>query len=319
MHARCTAHPIAMLVSVLLIAALPVGAQGADVPQAVIITIGSTTAYLGFGGEDAPREAVPTIVGRPISGVSPTGTGPKDRYYGDEARAKQGILSLVQLVRRGQVIASEDFPGFFHHIFYNELRVAPEEHPVLLAISDVVTERQAQQLLQMLFEVFNVPRAHIASQAQLAVYASGRTTALAIHMTEDGGNIVPVIDGHVMSAGVASLSGVCRSPKCIADAITRTGADLQRLLKSGADLQRLWGNIVLAGAASMTRGLREELAEELRSGAPKGTTVRVIAPPEREISDWIGGSILASVSTFAPMWITRREFEVGDWQRTLSR
>lgn len=309
MHARCTAHPIAMLVSALLIAALPVGAQGADVQQAVVITIGSSTTYAGFAGDDAPRVAVPTIAGYPKSGVSAIGMGQKSVYYGDEAWGRRGVLNLVQFVKRGQVIASTEFLGFLHHVFYDELRVAPEEHPVLLAISDVVAEPQARQLLQMLFEEFNVPQAYIASQAQLVVYASGRTTALAIHMTGDGGNIVPVIDGYVMSEGVASLSGVCRSPKCIADAITRTGANLQRLLKTGADFQQLWGNIVLTGPGSMTRGGADELASELRSGAPKGTTVKVIAPSEREASDWIGGSILASVSTFAPMWITRRQFE----------
>ncbi|MCH7474268.1 MAG: hypothetical protein IIA27_06305 [Gemmatimonadetes bacterium] len=309
MHARCTAHPIAMLVSALLIAALPVGAQGADVQQAVIITIGSTTTHVGFAGDDAPRAAVPTIAGHPKSPGVMVGMGQKDVYYGDEAWGRRGVLNLVQLVQRGQVIASEEFLGFLHHVFYDELRVAPEEHPVLLAISDVVAEPQARQLLQMLFEEFNVPRAYIASQAQLAVYASGRTTALAIHMTEDGGNIVPVIDGYVMSAGVASLSGVCRLPKCIADAITRTGANLQRLLKTDADLRQLWGNILLTGPGSMTGGWADQLASELRSGAPKGTTVKVIAPSEREASDWIGGSILASVSTFAPMWITRRQFE----------
>ena len=35
------------------------------------------------------------------------------------------------------------------------------------------------------------------------------------------------------------------------------------------------------------------------------TKVKVIAPPERMISVWIGGSILSSLSTFARMWICR--------------
>merc|ERR1712006_51942 len=33
--------------------------------------------------------------------------------------------------------------------------------------------------------------------------------------------------------------------------------------------------------------------------------VKVIAPPERMISVWIGGSILASLSTFSRMWINQ--------------
>ena len=31
--------------------------------------------------------------------------------------------------------------------------------------------------------------------------------------------------------------------------------------------------------------------------------IKIIAPPERKYSVWIGGSILASLSTFQEMWI----------------
>ena len=40
--------------------------------------------------------------------------------------------------------------------------------------------------------------------------------------------------------------------------------------------------------------------------------VRVIAPPERKNLVWIGGSVLASLSTFQGMWITLEEYyELG--------
>jgi len=37
--------------------------------------------------------------------------------------------------------------------------------------------------------------------------------------------------------------------------------------------------------------------------------VKVVAPPERKYSVWIGGSILSSLSTFATMWITKQEYD----------
>lgn len=37
--------------------------------------------------------------------------------------------------------------------------------------------------------------------------------------------------------------------------------------------------------------------------------VRVIAPPERKYSVWIGGSILASLSTFQNLWISKQEYD----------
>lgn len=36
---------------------------------------------------------------------------------------------------------------------------------------------------------------------------------------------------------------------------------------------------------------------------------QIIAPPERKYSVWIGGSILASLSTFQQMWISKQEYD----------
>lgn len=37
--------------------------------------------------------------------------------------------------------------------------------------------------------------------------------------------------------------------------------------------------------------------------------LQIIAPPERKYSVWIGGSILASLSTFQQMWISKQEYD----------
>ena len=42
---------------------------------------------------------------------------------------------------------------------------------------------------------------------------------------------------------------------------------------------------------------------------PENVEVKIIAPPERMYSVWIGGSILASLKTFQKMWVTRKEYK----------
>ena len=51
------------------------------------------------------------------------------------------------------------------------------------------------------------------------------------------------------------------------------------------------------------------LFAELESVGRTSMKIKVVAPPERKYSVWIGGSILASLSTFQQMWIAKSEYD----------
>ena len=63
----------------------------------------------------------------------------------------------------------------------------------------------------------------------------------------------------------------------------------------------------MAGGNTLFPGLQERLAKEMssRETDPNNWTVRVVADPERREAVWIGGSILASLSTFKDESISR--------------
>jgi len=67
----------------------------------------------------------------------------------------------------------------------------------------------------------------------------------------------------------------------------------------------LFANIVMSGGTTMFPNMPERLQFEVEKLVNEGAKVKVIAPPERMISVWIGGSILASLSTFSRMWINQ--------------
>ena len=82
------------------------------------------------------------------------------------------------------------------------------------------------------------------------------------------------------------------------------------IMKCDVDIRKdLYGNVVVSGGNTMFQGLAERLQKEIKQLAPDSMTIKIIAPPERKYSVWIGGSILTSLSTFDEMWIKKEEYD----------
>jgi len=79
---------------------------------------------------------------------------------------------------------------------------------------------------------------------------------------------------------------------------------------SDIDLRRtLYQNVLLSGGTTMMEGLGKRLLNEVKNKCVKDMKIKIMAPPERKFSTWIGGSILASLATFRRMSITAEEYK----------
>ena len=82
------------------------------------------------------------------------------------------------------------------------------------------------------------------------------------------------------------------------------------IMKCDVDIRKdLYGNVVCSGGSTMYNGYAERVQKEIKALAPDSMTIKIIAPPERKYSVWIGGSILSSLSTFEEMWIKKEEYD----------
>lgn len=75
----------------------------------------------------------------------------------------------------------------------------------------------------------------------------------------------------------------------------------------------LSSNIVVAGSTTMMKSFCARLHKQIKQMFPKNNSkVTLLAPANRHISCWAGGSTICELNSFDKMWISKKQFEQED-------
>jgi len=178
-------------------------AEEAVTSTIIVIDNGSGVCKAGYAGQETPSAVFPSIVARPKTkgGVGVT----KDIYVGGEVQKLRGVLSLKYPIDHGIVTDWGDMEKIWHHSFFNELRVRPEEHPVLLTEAPLNPKANRERMTQIMFETFHVPGMYVAIQAVLSLYAATKTTGVVMDCGDGVCHSVPIYEGYAMPHAILRL------------------------------------------------------------------------------------------------------------------
>ena len=364
----------------------------------VVMVLGSSSIQAGFAGSDAPSYVQPSVVGIQKETVESmmVGVTMDLKYCGECALQNCETVNLTHPIERGVVKNWGTFETLITDVFYNNLRLTPDECNLLVAEPPLNPRENRERLCQLFFETYNVPQFRLEIDGLLSLYSIGGITGLSVSSGGGVTSVLPVYEGYVIRSAMKRLDiggsdvteyltrllteggyyfrtstdreivrrikeslayvsynfnqdmatyyaqwvpemekmyelpdgniitisdQLFRCTECLFQPLTQMGRDhigIHQLIHNSIkecdiDVRRdIYPNIMLTGGNTMLPGFSERIQKEIINLAPPKSKIRLISPPERKYSVWIGGSVLANVSLRADTSISKQQYdEIG--------
>lgn len=267
--------------------------------ESIIIDVGTFSTKCGVSGESEPRAVFQTIIGKP----KVLEDGDKSCYIGDEVKSyfEEKTLQVKRPIKCGKTVDMESLETLFHHTFYNELRVGPEEQPVLLL--ENYNEDNRKKKIEIMFESCQVPSLFLGTSSLFGfanfgvengvlidsgyetthIFFKSQDTITKVESFDVGGfNVLSKLDGFKDNLSYLHLEKL------------REKMEKENLGKFEFSLKEQEHQIYLCGGNSV-------YLDDLFS-----------IEQNKEHRDWIpfqGASQISSMDSFSSFWVEQSEYE----------
>lgn len=162
--------------------------------ETIVLDNGTGIMKAGFAGENFPRIILPNVVGYPKFKKN---LEDNKIYVCDDAISRKGMLKLNYPLEHGIVKDWDELEMVWSMVF-NRLNVDLKDHNMLLTEAPFNPKKNREKMSEIMFEKFQVPSLHIAIQAILSLYASGRTTGVVVDSGDGVTHTVSIYDGFIV-------------------------------------------------------------------------------------------------------------------------
>ena len=169
--------------------------EGKESKLNIVIDNGSGCIKAGLGGEESPSAIFPSFIGYPKYENVGLNSHGKEYFVGTDAEQKRGVLELNYPIEHGVVKNWNEMEKIWSYAFFNELKVDPEEHNILITEFSRYIRGNRERIAEEMFETFNVHGLYIANPAVLSLYSESKLNGFVLDLGDGITQFVPIYDG----------------------------------------------------------------------------------------------------------------------------
>ncbi|EFC48580.1 hypothetical protein NAEGRDRAFT_30796 [Naegleria gruberi] len=178
----------------------------------VVLDLGSHTFKVGLASEDAPSNIVLNRLAQNkndtnseimIGDLIPVGNW--NRYW-------RGLTRLIFPVQSGMISEEKYLNAIMKHLFYNELRVSPDESSLLMSECPAVSVEEMpsyrRKMINYLMEDLNLREVSFIPTSTLSAFAQGELNAVVVEIGEETNHVSSVVEGRTVSESMMRMNSI---------------------------------------------------------------------------------------------------------------